>query len=150
MAPSNGTGTYGSFTADYYTATGKLTSFAAAGSTTTATGAGNYFGAITTTGSGASATIASAPNNANLPTGYIAAFTARSGNAQFDTWTFAFKPTAAATNGSAQTLPADSTTTDYTPTAASVNKTFTATTYIGAVDPSGTDWTTGWTTNAAN
>jgi hypothetical protein len=39
---------------------------------------------------------------------------------------------------------------DYTPTAASVNKAFVATSYIGAVDPSGTDWTTGWTTNAAN
>jgi len=131
LAPSNGTGNYGVFTNDYYTATGKLTSFVSGTD-------GNYFGSSAT------------GNTANLPSGYIAALTTKSGAQQYDTWTFAFKPTAAASSGIAQTLPANATTTDYTVTSASKNGTFTATGYIGAVDPAGADWTTGWTTNAAN
>jgi len=81
----------------------------------------------------------STANAANLPTGYIAALSGGS-------YSFAFKPTAAASQGTAQTLPTTSVTADYADAAFH----FTAASYLGAVDPSGTDWTSGWTTSAAN
>jgi hypothetical protein len=84
----------------------------------------------------------------------LARFTAKTGNTQFDTWTFAFVPTTTATNVTAQTLPSNGVTSDYADQASSsaANATFDSagSAFVGAIAPNGTDWTSGWITNAAN
>lgn len=68
--------------------------------------------------------------DANLPTGAYATL-------DDGVWSFAAKPTAAPTSGTAQTIPA----TD--PHGSAMDSA--GSSFIGAIDPAGTDWTTGWT-----